>query len=154
LAAWIDDALMLKIANENNLAETAYFVRKSPGTYALRWFTPEGEVELCGHATLASAWLLFEQLDTELKSVAFETRSGVLTVERGRDGYHQMSLPSDRLASFDAPEGFAARIGEALGTSQPIEVLKGRYLFAVWREPHEVRRIRGAGDIARILRSI
>src|SRR5689334_8562669 len=114
LAAWIDDRLMQKIANENNLAETAYFVRKSPGVYALRWFTPEGEVELCGHATLASAWLLFEQLDTELKSVAFETRSGTLTVERGRDGYHTMSLPSDPVAPFAAPEGLAAQIGDAL----------------------------------------
>jgi len=93
LSAWIDESLMQKIANENNLAETAYIVRKGPGRYALRWFTPESEVELCGHATLATAWLLFEQLDTELKSVAFETRSGTLTVDRGRDGYHQMSLP-------------------------------------------------------------
>src|SRR5215475_3483722 len=105
--ALLDASLMQKIANENNLAETAYFVKTSAGLYALRWFTPEGEVDLCGHATLATAWLLFEQLDPELKSVAFETRSGTLTVDRGRDGYHQMSLPSDHLAPFDAPAAFA-----------------------------------------------
>ena len=60
-------ALMRKIANENNLAETAFIVWRSPGQYDLRWFTPEAEVDLCGHATLASAWLVFEELDTELK---------------------------------------------------------------------------------------
>jgi PhzF family phenazine biosynthesis protein len=76
LSEWIDDALMQKIANENNLAETAFFVKTEPGKYALRWFTPAAEVELCGHATLASAWLLFDTLDPELKTVSFETRSG------------------------------------------------------------------------------
>jgi PhzF family phenazine biosynthesis protein len=69
LSAWIDDALMQKIANENNLAETAFFVKTEPGKYALRWFTPAAEVELCGHATLASAWLLFNTLDPELRTV-------------------------------------------------------------------------------------
>jgi len=69
LEAWIDAVLMQKIANENNLAETAFFVRTGAGTYDLRWFTPEGEVDLCGHATLASAWLIFEKLDPSLNSV-------------------------------------------------------------------------------------
>ena len=55
LESWLDDALMQKIAGENNLAETAFFVRTRPGAYDLRWFTPNAEVELCGHATLASA---------------------------------------------------------------------------------------------------
>src|SRR5579863_4453552 len=94
LESWLDAGLLQKIANENNLAETAFFVATGPGTYELRWFTPEGEVELCGHATLASAWLIFEQLEPELKSVSFETRSGTLTVMRGRDGHNTMSLPS------------------------------------------------------------
>src|SRR5690348_7330164 len=83
LERWLDDGLMQRIANENNLAETAFFVRSGPGKYDLRWFTPEGEVELCGHATLASAWLIFDRLDAELKSVAFETKSGTLKVDRG-----------------------------------------------------------------------
>src|SRR5215469_16535240 len=100
LERFLDAGLMLKIANENNLAETAFFVRTAPGKYDLRWFTPEGEVDLCGHATLASAWLLFDRLDPELKSVDFATRSGTLTVDRGRDGQHVMSLPSDSIAPF------------------------------------------------------
>ena len=100
LERWLDDALMQRIANENNLAETAFFVATGEGRYHLRWFTPESEVELCGHATLASAWLLFDRLAPALKSIAFETRSGTLTVDRGRDGQHIMSLPSDVIAPF------------------------------------------------------
>src|SRR5579862_6321899 len=85
LERWLDASLMQRIANENNLAETAFFVKSGEGRYELRWFTPETEVDLCGHATLASAWLVFETLDPELKTVAFETRSGTLSVQRGRD---------------------------------------------------------------------
>ena len=153
LAAWIDDGLMQKVANENNLAETAFFVRQEAGKYALRWFTPEAEVDLCGHATLASAWLIFETLAPELKLVAFETRSGTLTVERGRDGRHVMSLPSDQILPF-AQDGVAAAIGEALGVAPPKELFKGRYLVAVWDDPAIVRGVEGPGDIARVLRSL
>jgi PhzF family phenazine biosynthesis protein len=145
---------MQKIANENNLAETAYFVRRDAGAYELRWFTPEAEVELCGHATLASAWLIFEALEPELKSVSFETRSGTLTVMRGRDGQNTMSLPSDPVAPFEGPAGFAAAIGKALGTTAPNEVHKGRYIFAVWDDAAAVRAIKGAGNIASVLRSV
>src|SRR6202789_2612227 len=82
LDKFLDERLMQKIANENNLAETAFFVRTAPGKYDLRWFTPEAEVDLCGHATLASAWTIFEHLDPTLTSAAFETRSGTLVVDR------------------------------------------------------------------------
>jgi predicted PhzF superfamily epimerase YddE/YHI9 len=142
--------LMQRIANENNLAETAFFVATGEGRYHLRWFTPESEVELCGHATLASAWLLFEHLAPQLKSVAFETRSGTLTVERGADGRHTMSLPSDPVAPYGGPD-FAAQIGEALGASAPTTVLKGRYAMAVWDDAHAVRGLAGPGDVARLL---
>jgi predicted PhzF superfamily epimerase YddE/YHI9 len=149
-----DDALMQKIANENNLAETAFLVWKSPGQYDLRWFTPESEVDLCGHATLASAWLIFEELDPELKQVRFDTRSGALIVARGRDGSHSMSLPSDPVVPFAAPPDFAKNIGETLGTVPPKELLRGRYLMAVWEQAGAVRGIKGPGDIARVLRSV
>ncbi|HEY4125749.1 MAG TPA: PhzF family phenazine biosynthesis protein [Rhizomicrobium sp.] len=151
LSAWIDDGLMQKIANENNLAETAFFVRHEAGKYALRWFTPESEIDLCGHATLASAWLVFETLEPELKSVSFETRSGTLTVERGRDGRHVMSLPSDRVMPFEV-DGLAKAIGEALGSAPPKELFKGRLAVAVWDDPAIVRGLKGPGDIARVLR--
>src|ERR1700744_2147929 len=141
-----DASLMQKIANENNLAETAYFVRKSPGHYHLRWFTPEAEVDLCGHATLASAWLLFEQLAPELKAVAFDTRSGTLSVQRGRDGRHAMSLPADPIAPCEAA-GLAEEIPAALGTTPPAALFKGRYLVAVWDDAATVRGMEGPGEV-------
>ena len=153
LSSWLDEALMQRIANENNLAETAFFVREREGKYALRWFTPESEVDLCGHATLASAWLLFNELDTKLERIDFQTRSGILTVERAAAGRLVMSMPSDKIEPFAGPEGFAAAIGNALGTSAPHEIHKGRYILAVWENPRDVRAIRGCGDIANVVRS-
>jgi len=153
LDAWIDDRLMQRIANENNLAETAFFVPKGAGKYHLRWFTPEAEVELCGHATLASAWLLFDRLAPELKTIDFETRSGTLTVKRGGDGRHVMSLPSDVVAPFEAP-GLARQIAEALNVLQPSSILKGRYAVAVFDEATPVRNIAGPGDIQRVLHAL
>lgn len=154
LDAWLDDALMLGLANENNLAETAFFVRRARGRYDLRWFTPQSEVDLCGHATLASAWLVFTTLDPELDSVDFETRSGTLTVKRGRDGNHVMSLPCDPVTRYDEPDGFARQIAEALGTSVPGEVHKGRYVLAVWDDAKAVRALKGCGNIAGVLRPL
>jgi PhzF family phenazine biosynthesis protein len=154
LDAWIDTALMQKIANENNLAETAFFVRNGAGKYDLRWFTPEGEVELCGHATLASAWLIFEKLDPSLKSVAFETRSGTLIVDRGANGMNTMSLPSDPVTRYDEQDGFAKQIGDALGIAPPSEIHKGRYILAVWNDASTIRAIKDCGNIAGVLRPL
>jgi predicted PhzF superfamily epimerase YddE/YHI9 len=154
LERFLDANLMLKIANENNLAETAFLVWKAPAQYDLRWFTPEGEVDLCGHATLASAWLIFDELDAQLKQVCFETRSGTLIVDRGRDGRHVMSLPSDQVTPFEAPPGFAKSVGDALGTVPPQELYRGRYVLGVWKSAGGVRGIKGPGDIGRVLRSV
>ncbi|KPV47710.1 isomerase, partial [Kouleothrix aurantiaca] len=79
LVEWLDDATMQAIAAENNLAETAFFVREG-GDYRIRWFTPVLEVDLCGHATLASAFVLFTELEPARSSVTFQSRSGGLTV--------------------------------------------------------------------------
>jgi PhzF family phenazine biosynthesis protein len=151
LDAWLDAGLMQKIANENNLAETAFFVRKTKGRYDLRWFTPVGEVELCGHATLASAWTVFEFLDTGLRQIEFETKSGTLTVERGTGGHLVMSMPSEVISDFDLP-GLAEQIGQALDAPSPALTLKGRYIVAVWERASDVRSLNGPGDIARVLR--
>jgi len=150
---WTDAGLMQKIANENNLAETAFFVKTVPGKYNLRWFTPEAEVDLCGHATLASAYTIFTELDPSLSRVDFETRSGTLTVEK-KDGMLVMSLPSDPVAPFDGPKNFAKTIGEALGTSAPSEVHKGRYILAVWPSAKDIRTIKDPGDIGRVMREV
>lgn len=154
LEAWLDAALMQKIANENNLAETAFIVKTAPGRYDLRWFTPQSEVELCGHATLASAFAVFEFLEPELKAVSFMTRSSELAVTRGRDGRHVMSMPAEPPAPFEAPQGLASALGETLGVEPPRELLKGRYMFAVWDDAKTVRAIQGPGDISRLLRPL
>ncbi len=81
LNSWPEDSLLLAIAAENNLSETAYFVPEG-SHFSLRWFTPQCEVNLCGYATLASGFVLFTELETQRESVHFETRSGTLTVRR------------------------------------------------------------------------
>jgi PhzF family phenazine biosynthesis protein len=92
LEEWLDAATMQAIAAENNLSETAFFVRGGEG-YGLRWFTPTLEVDLCGHATLASAFVVFEFLDRAAEAVRFETRSGELVVRR-KEGLLAMDFPA------------------------------------------------------------
>lgn len=153
LDTWLDTALMQKIAGENNLSETAFFVRTAPGKYDLRWFTPGVEVDLCGHATLASAWLIFEVLATELDTIDFETRSGTLTIARGRGGCHVMSLPTDATEPYAPSPDYAGKIGTALGVAAPTEVLKGSNVFAVFESADMVRAIPGPGAIAEVIPS-
>ncbi len=93
LEEWLPDEQMQAIAAENNLAETAFFVPRGDG-FDLRWFTPMVEVDLCGHATLASAFVLFEKLAYTGESIAFSTKSGMLTVVRRADGMLEMDFPS------------------------------------------------------------
>lgn len=81
LEQWIDDELMQKIAAENNLAETAFFVKKD-SEYELRWFAPKGEIDLCGHATLATSYVIFNYIDKNASLVKFNTKSGVLEVSK------------------------------------------------------------------------
>jgi predicted PhzF superfamily epimerase YddE/YHI9 len=148
LEKFLEPALMQKIASENNLAETAFIVRRAPGQYALRWFTPTVEVDLCGHATLASAWVIFAELDPELKQIHFETLSGTLIVDRGRDGNHVMSLPSDPIVPYAPSASCRQQIGEALDVPAPVEVFKGKNVVAVFETPAQVRALKGPGRIA------
>ncbi len=151
LEVWLDTGLMQAIAGENNLAETAFFVRTAPGAYDLRWFTPTVEVDLCGHATLASAWTIFELLEPALQSIAFQTRSGTLKVERGRDGRHVMSLPSNPIEPYRPVADYARQVAEALGSAPPVEILKGANVVAVFASPADVRAMKGAGRIADVI---
>ena len=138
---------MQRIAAENNVAETAFFVKTGAGAYDLRWFAPNREVDLCGHATLASAWTLFNKLDTELSEVRFATRSGELVVTRG-DGGNIMSLPSAESEPFAPHVGFAEALGKSLGGPAPKELhisAKGgagaKALIAVWDTPEQVKAL-------------
>lgn len=110
LESWLDEAVMQAIAAENNLAETAFLAREGAG-WRLRWFTPTVEVDLCGHATLASAHVIFECLEPgRTAPVGFETRSGRLTVEK--DGTMLwMDLPALPAVACDTPADLSAGLG-------------------------------------------
>lgn len=123
LDAWLPDSLMLAIAAENNLAETAFAVKQGE-TYGLRWFTPTTEVALCGHATLATAHVLFTELGVSDTVLRFETQSGELRVERAEPGRLEMDFPAVPNEPIAAPAGLA----EALG-SELLAVHRGRYLM-------------------------
>src|SRR5438270_13844075 len=122
LEHWLDDSMLQAIANENNLAETAFLVRREAGLYDLRWFTPSVEVPLCGHATLASSWVIFAELAPSLPMVRFATQSGMLTVEKSADGRHSMALPAGKVESLPAPPGFGRALGDALRVGPPSEL--------------------------------
>ena len=124
LDAWLDDALMQAIAAENNLSETAFFVPDNEG-YAIRWFTPTAEVDLCGHATLASAYVLFECLGYDAARVDFSSRSGPLSVTREGEQV-VLDFPADPPTSAETPialiEAFDATPTECLVASDTILV--------------------------------
>lgn len=135
LETWLPDATLQSLAAENNLSETAFFVGRG-GSYELRWFTPATEVDLCGHATLASAFVVFNYLEPELAEARFQTRSGPLSVTR--DGERlAMDFPSRPPAPCPPPPGLA----EALG-APPREVLKARDHLTVFETEAEVRALR------------
>jgi PhzF family phenazine biosynthesis protein len=159
LDAWLDDGLMQAIAAENNVAETAFFVRTAPGAYGLRWFAPEREVDLCGHATLASAWALYRLLGETTPQLRFATRSGELVVEN-RSGGLTMSLPSAPSQPLEAPAGFRESLGASLGAA-PAELHiseKGgagaRALLAVWKSAEEVKALRPDAALEQVLLQI
>ncbi len=109
LQAWLPDETLQRIAEENNLSETAYFVREGD-VYELRWFTPAVEVDLCGHATLASAYVLFEQLNAQEDVLRFSTRSGELRVRRTGDRL-AMDFPAKAPQAEDFPPGLLQALG-------------------------------------------
>jgi len=123
LDEWLPDDVMQKIARENNLSETAFFVPEGGG-FRIRWFTPESEVDLCGHATLASAWVLFNSLGYQHDQIVFDSRSGQLSV--ARDGAQLvMDFPAQPPVPCDPP----AEIEKAFGRP-PLACLKAAdYLF-------------------------
>lgn len=132
LEGWLPDDVMLAIAAENNLAETAYFVRRDDTSFDLRWFTPEVEMDLCGHATLASAFVLYDQLGYDAPQVSFFTKSGELRVER--DGKRLvMDFPSRPATETALPEGLAQALG-----NEPKLLLKSRDYLAVYDTQSDV----------------
>ncbi|MGN6436733.1 MAG: PhzF family phenazine biosynthesis protein [Agriterribacter sp.] len=122
LTDWLPDELMQKIAMENNLAETAFIVQEPEG-YRIRWFTPAVEVDLCGHATLAAAHIYFNHLGYAQNEIAFNSKSGRLTVARKNNGQLTLDFPADR---FEPVTDIPAAITEGLGIEVK-EVYKGKF---------------------------
>ncbi|MFD0795990.1 PhzF family phenazine biosynthesis protein [Maribacter chungangensis] len=133
LKEWLSDELMQNIAAENNLAETAFAVANKD-SYELRWFTPELEVDLCGHATLASAFTLFEYYGHTNHTIRFVSpRSGELLVVRNPDGSMTMDFPTDELLAVENQENINKAIGKT-----PSKTIKGKTDFLLIYESQKV----------------
>jgi len=132
LDEWLPDNTMQKIAFENNLSETAFIVTQS-SHYDLRWFTPTVEVDLCGHATLAAAFVIFNFVDTNTTAVQFETKSGLLTVAKIDDMY-ALDFPARKPTSVQ----LTAAMSEAIGVPA-LEAHLSRDLLLVLENEQQVR---------------
>lgn len=134
LERWLPDDQMQAIAAENNLSETAFFVRNG-SRFDLRWMTPATEVDLCGHATLASAFVILEYLDPTRSSVGFDTKSGPLEVMRKGELF-SMDFPARPPERAKAHPNLIRALG-----GEPVEVLGSRDYLVVYRSEEEVRRL-------------
>ncbi|NCB50608.1 MAG: PhzF family phenazine biosynthesis protein [Clostridia bacterium] len=132
MGTWLPDLTMMKIADENNLSETAFAVREN-GRYHLRWFTPGGEVDLCGHATLATAFIIMKFIEPEITTVNFDTLSGVLTVKKTGDLY-EMDFPAYEMKPVPVTDAME----EAIGV-RPLEAFIARDLVCVLPSEEDVR---------------
>lgn len=137
LENWIEDSAMQNIAMENNLAETAFAV-KDDSKYIIRWFTPELEVDLCGHATLATAFVLFNYYSHGESSIQFfSPRSGNLLVEKGDNGLLIMDFPADEIKSVEPLN----LLNEAIGKN-PVKTFKGKTDFLlIYSNQEEIEQL-------------
>lgn len=134
LEHWLSEDLMMNIAKENNFSETAFAVKEG-NTYHLRWFTPGGEIDLCGHATLACAHILFEKYNTQKSSITFTTLSGELTVTRHGD-FLEMEFPAYHLKSVPVTDEITAALG-----ARPEKAYIGRDLLCIFNQENTIRML-------------
>lgn len=134
LRDWLPDATMQAIAEENNLAETAFFVPVDNG-FHIRWFTPTKEVKLCGHATLASAFVLYTHLGYTSDQVSFQSLSGPLTVSR-KEALLELNFPNQKPETCEAPQALVAGLGKT-----PVECLSSEDYVAVLGSAQEVAEL-------------
>ncbi|HBM4505177.1 TPA: PhzF family phenazine biosynthesis protein [Listeria monocytogenes] len=129
---WLEKETMMNITLENNLSETAFAVKKGE-KYKLRWFTPGGEIDLCGHATLACAYVIFNFIEKDSSTVVFDTLSGELTVNK-HENIYEMDFPAYDLTPIDITE----KMVEAIGAT-PIKAFIGRDLLCVFDDEETVQ---------------
>jgi len=144
LDAWLPDATLAAVAAENNLSETAFLVRRG-ADWEIRWFTPTVEVDLCGHATLASGWVVLERLEPGRREVVFHSKRGPLQVERAGEGRLAMRLPRQEPAECDPPPALIRAVGRA-----PCQTWLGDNYLAVLEGEDEVRGLQP--DLAEVCR--
>jgi PhzF family phenazine biosynthesis protein len=136
LEDWIDAALMQKIAMENNLSETAFIVKTDDG-YHIRWFTPGFEIDLCGHATLASAYVIKNFLEPHIQEINFTTEKAGPLRTTVKEGVYTLDFPARMPVPTELPEGLMA----SLGASAAVEVLRSRDYFVVLPNEEAVRNV-------------
>lgn len=134
LQNWLDEHVMQSIATENNLSETAFFV-KEDSEYHIRWFTPVKEVDLCGHATLATGFVFFKYINLDGSKVHFNSKSGILSVTR--DGERlSLNFPAQPPKPCEAPEALLAGLRK-----EPSEVLCSEDILAVYPSEKDVMEL-------------
>lgn len=138
LPDWLDDARLQAMAEENNLSETAFLVRMGEG-FDLRWFTPTVEVPLCGHATLAAAWVVFFRLGFSGTRLRFRTASGVLEATRSDQDGITLSLPRLVADPAEPPDGLLEGLGQA--PSQVLVTTEDPNYYAVYDREEQVREL-------------
>lgn len=131
----LDVELMQKIAIENNFSETAFAVKTENG-YNLRWFTPGGEIDLCGHATLGTAFVIMTEVEHDCQKIDFSTKSGILTVERDGNLF-KMNFPQSEYHKIDVTDEMEKAIG-----IRPLEAYLGRDLMMVLPSEDDVRNLK------------
>jgi PhzF family phenazine biosynthesis protein len=131
LKSWISNELMQNIAEENNLSETVFFVENND-CFEIKWFTPTCEIDLCGHATLAAAHIIFSELKYSKKELKFNSKSGFLTVTK-KDDWYILNFPSENINKVKYPE----KLSNALGASI-LEVFEGKWKLVVVLENEEI----------------
>lgn len=132
---WPEDSIMQSIAMENNLSETAFAVSEGPSRYHLRWFTPGGEIDLCGHATLATAFAITRFAEPDCTHIEFDTMSGVLTVDKKGDLF-EMNFPAYELKKVPVTD-----LMEEVFGARPSEAYLARDLVCVFDDEQTVRNM-------------
>ncbi len=135
LQEFLPTETMQQLANENNLSETAFFVKRADGSYDLRWFTPEVEMDLAGHPTLATAFVIFNHLAHPSDTIEFHTKSGLLTVIKKGD-LLEMNFPARMPVACTPPEALLKGFNIA-----PAQVLQSRDYFLVYNTQEEIEQV-------------
>ncbi len=135
LHEWLDDAVMMSITKENNYSETAFAVKQPDGKYHLRWFTPGGEIDLCGHATLGTAYVVLNFYEKDADNVTFTTMSGELYVKRNGDLF-EMDFPAYDLQEVPVTDAMTAALGV-----KPVAAFMARDLLCVLPKGTDIKAV-------------